>query len=591
MKNTFLFLFLFISLIARGQFDTLYIINLENRDKLDVIGNSNAPYFNSQILPHSTEFTNVSHRSSVSFPNYVAIWGGSTFGIVDNTQVAFNKFASPSLHSVINNNGGLVHTYIQGLTDPGCKHWEHDVNGDEVRSRHRLGYGFQDCDYSKVFTWSQYFTNAKRGTVNILSLTEKCNSHDTNVRTWDECLRTDPVLQDVIRKAKDPSFKTAIFFFTDERDDNPNNLVPTVLMGYGVKKGFKIHTALNHYGFHRLIAKLYNQNGLNTAAGAVEPVGWRDVTTPPPVDTTKCYKFVKDSVKQVVRIDTTFTWKYDSAKVEIPCTTQVDTGHYFVYGFYEQFYNQTATNKSLLDALIRDVNAKKITDLHCYDVRGLTQAQMNTTNARIKAECPTIRHIIDVTTNGTPHDGFDGVNNEIEPWTWGSKEDSVWTASKNKFTPIVNAAKSQGKLVYWHYGWWNTSLTASQSPKYLCDNMTAIMLHYYRLSMTDYNYMKGRLDKLEATATSVEDFIVYPSYEVIYGQNWPGTMEDWYKGFKVWFTAQNYKKIRLIGIIGFTRQLYNVRHPVPPAALGLFSMPVPEYEGFDPNQIYHPQEQ
>jgi phosphatidylinositol-3-phosphatase len=64
-------------------FDHVYLIVMENREYGSIVGSPNAPYINSLIRAYglATNYDAVSHPSE---PNYLALFGGSTFGVTND---------------------------------------------------------------------------------------------------------------------------------------------------------------------------------------------------------------------------------------------------------------------------------------------------------------------------------------------------------------------------------------------------------------------------------------------------------------------------------------------------------------------------
>jgi len=64
-------------------FTHIYVIVMENKEFGSVVGSTRAPYINFLIRHYglATNYTAVAHPSE---PNYLALWGGSTFGVSDD---------------------------------------------------------------------------------------------------------------------------------------------------------------------------------------------------------------------------------------------------------------------------------------------------------------------------------------------------------------------------------------------------------------------------------------------------------------------------------------------------------------------------
>lgn len=90
-------------------FDHVYLIVMENREYASIVGNPNAPYINSLVRRYglATDYHAISHPSE---PNYLALFGGSTFDVT--TDGTFNLGAS-NLADQLRRAGQQWHVYEQ----------------------------------------------------------------------------------------------------------------------------------------------------------------------------------------------------------------------------------------------------------------------------------------------------------------------------------------------------------------------------------------------------------------------------------------------------------------------------------------------
>ena len=90
-------------------FGHVYVVIMENRDYRSIVGNANAPYINSLIAHYglATNFYAVAHPSQ---PNYLALFGGSTFGVTDD---GVHNLAQSNLADQIEAAGLTWHVYAQ----------------------------------------------------------------------------------------------------------------------------------------------------------------------------------------------------------------------------------------------------------------------------------------------------------------------------------------------------------------------------------------------------------------------------------------------------------------------------------------------
>jgi len=99
-------------------YDHIMVVVEENHGFADVIGNPAAPNLNylANTFGLATNYFGVSHPSE---PNYVAMLGGSTFGVGDDNPYYVNKVNAPSLVSQMDAAGISWKAYLQSLPHPG----------------------------------------------------------------------------------------------------------------------------------------------------------------------------------------------------------------------------------------------------------------------------------------------------------------------------------------------------------------------------------------------------------------------------------------------------------------------------------------
>src|ERR1700716_1040326 len=100
------------------HYDHVFLVVEENHGYTDVIGNPAAPNLNALAAQYgvATNYYAVAHPSE---PNYVALLGGSTFGVQNDNAYYVNQVAAPSLISQLDQAGISWKAYLQGLPHPG----------------------------------------------------------------------------------------------------------------------------------------------------------------------------------------------------------------------------------------------------------------------------------------------------------------------------------------------------------------------------------------------------------------------------------------------------------------------------------------
>ncbi len=101
-----------------SPYDHIFVVMEENHEYSQIIGNANAPKLNGYAKTYglATNYDSVTHPSA---PNYVALTGGSYFGIQDDNSYKTHKLNQPSLTSQIDAAGLAWKGYFQTMPKPG----------------------------------------------------------------------------------------------------------------------------------------------------------------------------------------------------------------------------------------------------------------------------------------------------------------------------------------------------------------------------------------------------------------------------------------------------------------------------------------
>ncbi|MEY9874852.1 hypothetical protein ABH931_004352 [Streptacidiphilus sp. MAP12-33] len=100
------------------HYDHVFVVVEENHGYTDVIGNPAAPNLNALAATYgsATNYSAVTHPSE---PNYVAMLGGSTFGVQDDNPYYVNSVGAPSLITELDRAHVGWKAYLQDLPHPG----------------------------------------------------------------------------------------------------------------------------------------------------------------------------------------------------------------------------------------------------------------------------------------------------------------------------------------------------------------------------------------------------------------------------------------------------------------------------------------
>src|SRR5579883_757533 len=99
-------------------FDHIFVIVMENHGYDEIIGNANAPHINALASKYglATNYYAVTHPSE---PNYVALIGGSYFGIQDDAPYYTHTITAPSLVDQLEAKGLTWKSYNESMPTPG----------------------------------------------------------------------------------------------------------------------------------------------------------------------------------------------------------------------------------------------------------------------------------------------------------------------------------------------------------------------------------------------------------------------------------------------------------------------------------------
>jgi phospholipase C len=252
------------------------VIVLENKSYDEVVGSAKAPYFNALARKYAlaTQFFGISHPS---LPNYLALTGGSTFGITDNCTDC--SVGATSIVDQLERAGASWKAYIQALPAP-CstaakdgryakKHnpfmYYRGVAGDPARCNRIVPYSALAADLRRHrlpdFVWIS---------------PDLCDStHDCGLPSGDGFLAG---VVPALLKQLGPA--GALFVTYDEGDPSaPGDCcrlahgghIATVIAGPGVKRGVKLNTPYDLYSILRTIDAALGQRPLRGAGCACTP--------------------------------------------------------------------------------------------------------------------------------------------------------------------------------------------------------------------------------------------------------------------------------------------------------------------------------
>ncbi len=258
-------------------FDHIFVITEENQSYAAVIGSSSAPYLNSLARRNgvATNYYGISHPS---LPNYLALTGGSTFGITNDCQPTDCPVNARNLADTIGGAGKTWKAYMQSMPAP-CTLG----HSGEYTPRHNPFVYYVDiqsnatrCDSHVVpYTALARDLASAQSTPNLLWISPNvCDDmHDCSIATGDSWLQNN--LPTIFNS---PAWKTqnsVLFVIWDEASGG--NHVPMLVIGPAVKPGYRSAGAYNHYSLLRTIEVAWGLPSLTTNDANARPMSdfWR----------------------------------------------------------------------------------------------------------------------------------------------------------------------------------------------------------------------------------------------------------------------------------------------------------------------------
>lgn len=240
---------------------SLVIVIEENHGYAQIIGNADAPFINylANIGASSTQSFGVSHPSQ---PNYLALFSGSTQGVVSDATYPHEQFTGPNLGAKLLAPGLTFGGYSEGLPEVG---WDGDSAGDDVtgyyRRKHNPWVNWQDATVPLPLnklpsTVNLPFTSfpvnyADLPRVAIVVPNQLHDMHDGSIAEADAWLE-----QNIGPYVEWSQAHNGLLMLTWDEDDGPEfNHIVTVFVGPQVRKG-RYAGVINHVSVLRAVEDL-----------------------------------------------------------------------------------------------------------------------------------------------------------------------------------------------------------------------------------------------------------------------------------------------------------------------------------------------
>jgi phosphatidylinositol-3-phosphatase len=234
------------------------IVIEENRAFAQIIGLSSAPYLNT-LANEGALFTHSFAITHPSEPNYLALFSGSTQGIVDDSCP--HTFSGPDLGEELL----AAHDSFAGYSEslPGTGYTGCSASALYAR-KHNPWVNFTDVPSSDNLPWTSFPSNYNSlPTISIVVPNLQDDMHDGTIQQGDTWLQQH--LSGYIQWAKTQNSLLVVTW--DEDDGTQTNQIPTIIVGQMVKSGQYSET-INHYTILRTLEDMYGLSYAHNSATA-----------------------------------------------------------------------------------------------------------------------------------------------------------------------------------------------------------------------------------------------------------------------------------------------------------------------------------
>jgi hypothetical protein len=242
---------------SSATYQHVVVVLMENHNYSRLIGASDAPYIN-QLASECGLATNYSAVSHPSLPNYLALTGGSTFGITDDKNPSGHPLGAASIFSQLGNNW-------RALDESMPSNCYGSDSGTYVAHHNPAAYYTSVAAACKSLDTPLGSTPDLSAAYTFITPNQCDNMHDCSVASGDSWLQG--FVPKLIQSPQYQAGNTVIFLTWDE-GSSTNNQVVTEVIAPTVKPGLKVGTAFTHYSLLRTSEELLGLPLLGSAASA-----------------------------------------------------------------------------------------------------------------------------------------------------------------------------------------------------------------------------------------------------------------------------------------------------------------------------------
>ena len=253
-------------------FDHIFTIVMENHSYGQIIGSGSAPYINSLAAKYglATNYFAVAHPS---LPNYLALTGGSTFGITSDCTTCFVN--APNIaKDRVETSGRSWKAYMESMPracfvgDSYPYMQKHDpfIYYNDIRTN--------AAECNKVVPYTNLATDLKSTstTPNYAWITPNmCDDmHDCSVSTGDTWLKNN--VPAILNSAAFTAQNSLLMITWDEDNSSSGNHVATLVIAKSVPAGFRSGVHYTHYSLLRTVESAWGLSPLTGNDGGASPM-------------------------------------------------------------------------------------------------------------------------------------------------------------------------------------------------------------------------------------------------------------------------------------------------------------------------------
>ncbi|MDH6108752.1 hypothetical protein P3T36_002327 [Kitasatospora sp. MAP12-15] len=248
------------SVSAVPTYAHVVVVMEENHSFDDIIGNTDAPYINS-LADQGALMTSSFGVSHPSEPNYMALFGGSTFGL-SSDACPVNKGNTANLGSELLASGKTFKGYSEGLPKTGST----SCTSGAYARKHSPWVNFSNVPAADSVPFTAFPSSSNYANLPTLSFVIpnlNDDMHDGTIAQGDSWLQSKMAAYATWAQQNN----SLLVVTWDEDDYTESNQVPTIFFGAGVQSGQYTET-INHYNVLSTLESMYGLNPVGASSTA-----------------------------------------------------------------------------------------------------------------------------------------------------------------------------------------------------------------------------------------------------------------------------------------------------------------------------------